>query len=137
MIRAGFLLAGFLGGIGLTGYAQESREIELIDADPVRFDQHWREQGFPLIKPTEYSLRIEGETPIITGRSDGANRALLRECLIAAPEAAQLRWRWRVLEPLPGAISERTKAGDDFVARVFVVFETSRIPTRTRAINYV
>lgn len=33
-----------------------------------------------------------------------------------------LHWRWRVLEPLSGA-DERTKAGDDFAARVYVMFE--------------
>jgi hypothetical protein len=58
---------------------------------------------------------------------------------VAVKEAthAVLRWRWRVRSTLDGTPPETTKAGDDFAARVFVVFETSWLPTRTRAINYV
>ena len=74
---------------------------------------------------------------VVTGQSNDANRAMLREIKVQGPRVANLRWRWRVRGELPAAIDERSKTGDDFAARVFVVFETSIIPTRTRAINYV
>lgn len=36
-----------------------------------------------------------------------------------------------------GITAEHERRGDDFAARVMVVFETSPLPLRTRAINYV
>ena len=137
MLRAGFLLAVW-GGLAVAGFcADKAQRIELFDTDLEAFKANWREQGFPLIAPTEYRVRTEGEGTVVVGRSEGANRGLLRECKIEQPMQARLSWRWRVNRGLDGRVSERTRGGDDFAARVFVVFETSIIPTRTRAINYV
>lgn len=137
MIRAGFLLILLTGltngGIG----AEEIQRIELFDQTTEGFSERWSERGFPLILPTDYEVR-EGKTGnVVTGRSAGGNRALIRECEVKKPTVARLSWRWRVTQGLNGEISERTRGGDDFAARVFVVFETSIVPTRTRAINYV
>lgn len=137
MLRAGFLLA-IWSGLAVAGYTAEAvQRIELFDADPEGFAAHWREQEFPLIAPTEYRFRMKDGETVVVGRSDGACRGLLRECEIDQPTAARLSWRWRVNRGLDGRVSERSRGGDDFAARVFVVFETSIIPTRTRAINYV
>ncbi|NKI35215.1 DUF3047 domain-containing protein [Wenzhouxiangella sp. XN79A] len=94
--------------------------------------------------------RFEGETSyeIVSPDAAGAEHAALRaDCrdgtasgrllerefdLAAAPI---LEWRWRV-EALYDGLDERSKAGDDYPARVYVV--ARRWPAfRSRAINYV
>ncbi|MDB4385294.1 DUF3047 domain-containing protein [Opitutaceae bacterium] len=137
MLRVGFLLAGCLGLPLGAAVSPESGAWNLLGITVAEFREKWREQGFPLIRPTEYEAsEVDGQV-VVTGRSEDANRAMLREIKVKAPRVANLRWLWRVRGELPAAIDERSKNGDDFAARVFVVFETSIIPTRTRAINYV
>lgn len=137
MNRVGFLLAGTLGlSLGLADTAQPTA-LALFGESVTAFSEQWREQGFPLIRATEYEAVEVGGEVVVTGRSNDANRAMSREIAVKEPRVANLRWRWRVRGELPEAIDERSKHGDDFAARVFVVFETSILPTRTRAINYV
>lgn len=137
MIRAGFLLVAILASVLSHGGKIEPPSINLIGESEKEFHQNWREQRFPFIAATEYGVKAEGNRWVITGRSEDTSCALLRDLEVMNPTKMVLRWRWRSRGALPGEIAERTKAGDDFAARVFVVFETSLIPTRTRAINYV
>lgn len=137
MSRVGFLLAVILGlSLGMAE-AEQPTALNLIGESATAFNEQWREQGFPLIRATEYVAVEVGGRVVVTGRSIDANRAMLREIKVKEPRVANLRWHWRVRGELPEAIDERSKNGDDFAARIFVVFETSIIPARTRAINYV
>ncbi|GAB5559497.1 MAG: DUF3047 domain-containing protein [Synoicihabitans sp.] len=135
MIRAGFL---FLT-LSLTTIPQSlpAETVELFESDADSFHQHWEQRGFPFIAATEYGIDHQADRVVVTGRAQDANRALARRIEVELPTELRLSWEWRVRSQLTGEIDERTKAGDDFAARVFVVFETSVIPTRTRAINYV
>ena len=47
-----------------------------------------------------------------------------------------LNWTWKIDNVLTG-VDERTRAGDDYAARVYVVFSGGLAFWRTRAINYV
>lgn len=89
-------------------------------------------------RPTTYSV-VTDETgrAVLHARSSSAHAGLVRPLALPAPAGAVLRWRWKVPHALNGHARERTRAGDDYAARVFVVFETSAWPLRTRAINYV
>lgn len=135
MIRAGFHFLGL--SLAMISVSLRAETIELFGEHADSFHGKWKEQGFPLIAATEYQVEDSSGGVVVTGRADVANRALVRRIEVHAPTKLKLAWSWRVQTELTGAIDERTKAGDDFAARVFVVFETSLIPTRTRAINYV
>lgn len=137
MRRAGFLLVGLFGGMVPIVQADVVTVVSLLGDSREAFETQWREQGFPFTAATEYDVAMVDDELVIRGRSDDANRAMLREVEVKRPRTAILQWQWRVRRALSGGHSERTKAGDDFAARVFVVFETSLIPSRTRAINYV
>ncbi len=134
MIRAGFFL---LALFGLSAAEGRTEGWALLGTDPKEFSQAWETRGFPLIAATHYDARLQDGQVIVTGVSENANRAAARRVAVKQPTRARLTWSWRVRSQLDGTVSERTKAGDDFAARVFVIFETSVIPTRTRAINYV
>lgn len=110
---------------------------DLFDGLSGDWRRHWREERF-FTKPTDYTVEAgEAGRPGLHARSAAANAGLVRKIEVVAPTAAVLRWRWKVAAPLTGNTAERTRAGDDYAARVFVVFETSVWPLRTRAINYV
>lgn len=135
MIRAGFLLLAL--SLTLIVGSLRAETIELFGEHADAFQGTWKEQGFPLIAATEYQVEDSSGGVVVTGRAEDANRALARRIEVDAPTQLKLAWSWRVRSQLAGAADERTKAGDDFAARVFVVFERSVLPTRTRAINYV
>ena len=104
------------------------------------FRPHWREQWQEqrlALNPTTYAVvEVDGRQALhATSRS--ANAGLIRRFEVEKPTVAQLSWEWKVPRCLAHPENERTRAGDDYAARVFVVFETSVIPLRTRAINYV
>lgn len=98
--------------------------------------EQWREQQL-FAKPTRYEAVRENGRPILRARSDGANSGLLRQLKLTAPAHAKLHWRWKIRHALTANRAELTRGGDDYAARVFVVFETSVLPLQTRAINYV
>jgi hypothetical protein len=74
---------------------------------------------------------------VLSARSQSAASAMVRRLSVASPDVGRISWRWLVPATLSGARSERTKGGDDFVARVFVIFEGEFGSRRTRAVCYV
>lgn len=69
--------------------------------------------------------------------SDSAASGLVRRRDVNLEETPLLAWRWRAEAPLTGAdADEQSEAGDDFLARVYVVRE-GFFPWQSRAINYV
>jgi hypothetical protein len=111
-------------------------EIVLFDEFRPGWRAPWKEQRL-FAKPTVYEVVQDGEKPVLQAVSRAANSCMLREVSIRLPEAAELRWRWKVRRTLAENIHERERRGDDFSARIVVVFETSVLPLLTRAINYV
>ena len=68
--------------------------------------------------------------------SNAAASGLVREISIDLSKTPILNWIWKVDSVLAGA-DERARAGDDYPARVYVVFSGGVMFWRTRAINYV
>ncbi len=99
--------------------------------------QKWKEEKL-FTRPTVYAV-VTDETgqAVLHATSAAAHAGLVRPIDLPSPAQATLRWRWKVPRSLTGNDRERTRAGDDYAARIFVVFETSAWPLRTRCINYV
>ncbi|MEY2882151.1 MAG: hypothetical protein RLZZ15_4531 [Verrucomicrobiota bacterium] len=133
-----FALALVFCGGGLVGEAAEValERLPLFEAFSPGWRERWREQSL-FSKPTRYDVVTDGGVPVLHAISQSANAGLVREVVRVAPTDARLHWRWKVRSSLAGNTRERERAGDDYAARVFVVFETSLNPLRTRAINYV
>ena len=97
----------------------------------------WREEQLSG-RPTIYAVSMdETGRPVLHAKSKSAHAGLLRPLELPTPARATLTWRWKVRGSLAGNDRERTRRGDDYAARVMVVFETSVWPLRTRALNYV
>jgi len=80
---------------------------------------------------------VEGGRTVLHASSDGANAGLVRKLDLPNPVAAQLKWNWKIKSSLSANLQERTRSGDDYAARVCVVFESSLLPLRTRSLHYV
>ena len=98
--------------------------------------KNWGDQRL-FSKPTLYDVVMDDGRPVLHAASDSANAGLIRKLRVKAPSTAVLRWRWKIKESLVANTSERKRSGDDYAARICVVFETSIIPLRTRSIHYV
>ena len=70
--------------------------------------------------------------------ADASASGLIREVNTSLKQAPTLSWSWQAGAPLAAArpAAEKSKAGDDFLARVYVIHE-GFLPWQTRAINYV
>ncbi|MEN8158905.1 MAG: DUF3047 domain-containing protein [Myxococcota bacterium] len=83
----------------------------------------WQALAFPRIeRQTRYTADDEQGRPVLYAESECSASGLLLPLedadLAATP---RLRWRWRVDES-PAPADERSRAGDDFAARVYVSF---------------
>ncbi|MBU1154802.1 MAG: DUF3047 domain-containing protein [Proteobacteria bacterium] len=84
---------------------------------------------------TTYSLVEVDGRKVLKAVSESSASALIREIEADPAKTPTLSWSWKIEKTLPGG-DGRSKAGDDFAARVYVVFP-SFFFWNTRALNYV
>ena len=98
--------------------------------------QGWQALAFPKIeRQTRYDTVREDGGEVLHAESECSASGLLYPLQgVDLAGTPLLRWRWRIDEGLPPA-DERSKAGDDFAARVYVsfVFEPGRASLFERA----
>jgi hypothetical protein len=92
----------------------------------------WEDKPFK--GKTTYSLVTDEGKSVLKAHSRHAASGLIKKVSIKAAEYPVLRWSWKVEHTLKRE-DVKSKKGDDFAARVYVVFPRSFF--RTRAINYV
>jgi hypothetical protein len=85
---------------------------------------------------TAYDIvRLDG-VRALRARSDRTASGLVRRIQVDLRRTPILRWRWRVENVLQG-VNERTKSGDDYAARIYVIVSGGLLFWKTRAVNYV
>ncbi len=94
----------------------------------------WKEHSFK--GHTIYQLVDEEGKQSIKAVSIGSASGLVKKVSINLDKTPYLYWRWRVDGVLDGP-NERSKQGDDYPARIYVVNDGGWTPWRTRSINYV
>ena len=90
----------------------------------------WKSKAFSGL--TRYALTNENGRTALHARSNAAASGLYREMSIELGKTPILNWTWQIGNILAGA-DERTRAGDDYPARVYVIFSGGRV-LRPRAI---
>jgi hypothetical protein len=96
--------------------------------------------GWQVLKPaskapdTRYTLVDEDGAVVIQAEAVASMSGLVRALQPPAAGASRLQWRWRIERPLTNADMTQ-KAGDDYAARVYVLFDypRERLPWATRA----
>jgi len=85
---------------------------------------------------TTYTLAQENQQHFLQADSKQAASALYKKVKINIKETPFLNWSWRIDQALSG-LDEKTKIGDDYAARIYVVFKTGFTPLSAKALNYV
>ncbi len=84
---------------------------------------------------TQYSLTRAQEHIVVQATSQGAASGLVKKISFDPQKYRYLRWSWKI-DHILSAGDETTKAGDDYAARIYVVF-SGKFFWQTKAINYI
>lgn len=114
-------------------FASAQEKTLLIDGFEDGLRPVWQEKVFK--GRTAYGVVREGTGNILKAQSHGAASALILEKKIDLKEFPVLSWRWKVENILVKG-DARKKTGDDYAARIYVIFPHWFFP-KTRTINYI
>lgn len=94
----------------------------------------WKERSFA--GNTNYELVEEQGNRVLKGHTNGKASILYTEQSVDLSNTPIIDWSWKVDRTYED-IDERSRQGDDFPARLYVVAKTGFLPWQTLAINYV
>lgn len=132
MHRIGFLLF-FLVVLAPNTSVSFAQPHLMIDDFEKGLSPGWETKSFQ--GETSYLVVAEGSGKVLHARSQGTASGLFFKKEYRLQDYPFLSWRWKVRGSIPGG-DERKKSGDDFSARVYVVFPHWFFP-KTRTISYV
>ncbi len=98
--------------------------------------QGWETAGFNDIPESEYRILELNGRKVLRGRCNASASVFGLKKQIYLNATPIMHWSWRV-DSVYSNINEKTKSGDDYVARVYAVVDGGILKWRTRAINYV
>jgi len=83
----------------------------------------WQPYVFPRAsRRTEYTLVEDEGRVVLRARADASMSGLVREQRVDLRQYPVLAWRWKVMS-LPANADLSTRAGDDFAARLYLLFD--------------
>ncbi len=94
----------------------------------------WEEKSF--VGNTRYQIVDTERGKALHARAQKSASGMFKKVRIDLTRTPWLHWSWRVDETFSGN-DERSKGGDDYPARVYVVVDGGMFFWRTRAVNYV
>ena len=109
------------GGFTLTDFANTSNDGDVNGDTPPRAWQPWT--FAPVERTTEYRVVKDASAgkPVLRARAQAAGSALRRDLPSSVQGYQNLRWRWKIEQPLANA-DITLKAQDDAVARILVIY---------------
>lgn len=130
-----FLLAVLIGGLASLASSENKRpaSTRLIDDFELGLSNAWQSERFDGL--TEYTIERENGNSALLANSHGTASALVYKTSYTLQDYPYLSWRWRIADILPKG-DARLKQGDDYAARIYVVFPHWFFPL-TRSINYI
>lgn len=117
--------------ISLAGIAQaDTIAVSRFETDGLA---GWQRKSFK--GETVYSIVREEGQSVVKAHSRAAASGMFKKVRVDPLKYRYLSWKWKVAGTL-GNSAEKTKAGDDYSARVYVIFPGTFF-WQTKAINYV
>ena len=95
---------------------------------------HWQQEIFS--GKTRYSIVSHGQNQVLEAISQGTASGLYFQNKQAISSTSTLNWRWKVSSIAP-AIDERSKQGDDYPARIYIVVSNGPFFWQKRTLVYV
>ncbi len=117
-----------------TGLALAAAAILMVGHFSAGDLRDWKTKSFA--GETQYQRVEKDGRRVLQADSKGTASGLYREITVNLERTPYLNWSWRVNNVLTG-VDERTKAGDDYPARVYVVVSGGLAFWRTRSLVYV
>lgn len=108
-------------------------EVKLIDDFEAGLGEGWEEKVFQ--GRTTYSVVAANGNRVLQAQSRASASGLIFRIDYDLRAYPILTWRWKVENVLEGG-DETRKDGDDYAARVYVIFP-HWFPPKTRSINYI
>lgn len=93
----------------------------------------WESKSFKGV--TEYRPMKEDGRTVVKATSHAAASGLVRKLRFDPAKYRYLRWNWKIAHTVKGG-DEKSKAGDDYAARVYVLFP-GQFFWQMKAINYI
>ena len=94
----------------------------------------WEEKVFE--GKTVYKIKQLDEKSVLESYSSNSASGLLKKVEIDLRKTPFINWSWKVKDTL-ATNNERAKSGDDFSARIYVVFSDGSFFWQTKTLNYV
>ena len=94
----------------------------------------WEEKIFE--GQTAYSIVNLAGKDVLVAKSHAAASGLFKKITVDLKKTPYINWSWRAENVLPG-INEKTKKGDDYPARIYMVSSGGVFFWKTKAVNYV
>ncbi len=94
----------------------------------------WEEKIFD--GKTVYKIKQIDEKKVLESNSSNAASGLFKKVEIDLNKTPFINWSWKVKDTL-ATDDERAKSGDDFSARIYVVFSDGPFFWQTKTLNYV
>ncbi|MFA5516361.1 MAG: DUF3047 domain-containing protein [Desulfuromonadales bacterium] len=107
--------------------------MRIIDDFENGLDPRWETKSFKGF--TDYQVVVDGAERALRAESRESASALIYKIDYDLREHPLLSWRWKVGNVLAKG-DARSKAGDDYAARLYVIFP-HWYPPKTRSINYI
>ncbi len=114
----------------------DAAEIERIEIGNFsRGDlSNWQQKTFKNV--TQYKTARVGDVSVLHAESHDSASGLYKKHRVDLHKYPYLNWRWRIENTLQ-ATDEKSKTGDDYAARIYVVTSGGLLPWKARAISYV
>jgi hypothetical protein len=85
----------------------------------------WHHRTFWTRAPMETSFATKDGVPALRCETHASGSMLYRHVDIDLADYPRLAWRWFIEVPIESPLDERTRAGDDHPARLFIAFKTA------------
>ncbi len=95
----------------------------------------WEEKEFSAYTIYQLKPGANGVTAL-NAASQASASGLFKTIHIDLNKTPYINWAWKIEQPLKG-LNERSKQGDDYAARIYVVKKHALLFWKTRALNYV
>lgn len=120
--------------LAVTAVGEDAKQIAIAQFSSGDLNG-WQPRAFK--GKTRYQLDFDDNRQALHAVSLASASGLYRKVTIELRDTPCLNWSWKVDKLVGSNLNERSKGGDDYPARVYVVFSGGLQFWRTRAINYV
>lgn len=96
--------------------------------------KQWQEESF--VGNSTYNVVEYDNRTVLKAQSDGSASGLVLKKRIDLLKTPYINWSWLTKNKLP-AFDEKSKSGDDYVARVYVVIDGGWMIWKSQSLSYV